>query len=195
MDGDQILWNPTFLRDFQDWEIVEVDSFMDCVYSSKVSANELDRLIWRNSSKGQFEVKSYYSVLSNRGERYFPQRSIWKVKAPPRVAIFAWTATLGKILTAKNLRKRGVVVVSWCCLCKINGGVSGLFAVALSLYYRGVAFLPSHLWGLLVDAPFFVLLFKQLDELAWREWERQDLEFDPFMRDAVRLEGEKFQDL
>jgi hypothetical protein len=32
-----------------------------------------------------------------------------------------WTATLGKILTMDNLRKRNVIVVEWCCLCKKNG--------------------------------------------------------------------------
>jgi hypothetical protein len=30
-------------------------------------------------------------------------------------------ATLGKILTLDNLRKRGVVVVEWHCMCKRSG--------------------------------------------------------------------------
>jgi len=29
-----------------------------------------------------------------------------------------WTAALGKILTHDNLRKRNVVVIEWCCMCK-----------------------------------------------------------------------------
>lgn len=85
---------------------------MDCLYSSKVFPNELDSLTLLISSKGQFEVKSFYSVLSYRRDRPFPWKSIWKVEAPPRVAFFAWSATLGKILRAYNLRKRDVVVVS-----------------------------------------------------------------------------------
>jgi hypothetical protein len=32
-----------------------------------------------------------------------------------------WTAALGKILTVDNLRKRGVLVVGWCCMCKRSG--------------------------------------------------------------------------
>jgi hypothetical protein len=28
---------------------------------------------------------------------------------------------LGKILTAENLRKRNIVIVSWCCMCKADG--------------------------------------------------------------------------
>ncbi len=40
---------------------------------------------------------------------------------PPRVAFFFWTAALGKILTVDNLRKRGLILVEWCCLCKQSG--------------------------------------------------------------------------
>jgi len=37
------------------------------------------------------------------------------------VAFFAWTAAQGKILTLDNLRKKGVVVIDRCCMCKLNG--------------------------------------------------------------------------
>jgi len=32
-----------------------------------------------------------------------------------------WTVALGKILTHDNLRRRHIVVVEWCCMCKKNG--------------------------------------------------------------------------
>jgi hypothetical protein len=32
-----------------------------------------------------------------------------------------WTATLGKILTLDNLRKRNIIVMKWCFMCKIYG--------------------------------------------------------------------------
>ena len=51
----------------------------------------------------------------------FPWKAIWKPKAPPRVALFLWTASLGKILTADNLRKRNIILVSWCCMCNLDG--------------------------------------------------------------------------
>ena len=47
--------------------------------------------------------------------------SIWKPKVPSRVAFFVWTATLGKILTIDNLRKRKLWVLDWCYICKCNG--------------------------------------------------------------------------
>ena len=37
------------------------------------------------------------------------------------MAFFCWTAALGKILTVDNLRHRGIIVVSWCCMCKADG--------------------------------------------------------------------------
>jgi hypothetical protein len=44
----------------------------------------------------------------------FPWKSIWKTKAPLRVAFFAWTATRSKIRTVDNLRRRGMIVVNRC---------------------------------------------------------------------------------
>jgi hypothetical protein len=45
---------------------------------------------------------------------------VWRTKAPLRAAFFAWSAALGKILTMDNLRKRHVIVVDRCCMCKRN---------------------------------------------------------------------------
>jgi precorrin-4 methylase len=40
---------------------------------------------------------------------------------PLIAAFFAWSATLGKILTMDNLRKRYVIVVNMRCMCEKNG--------------------------------------------------------------------------
>ena len=50
-----------------------------------------------------------------------PWKSIWKSKAPTRVAFFVWMAVLGKILTLDNLRKKNIIVMEWCCMCKYSG--------------------------------------------------------------------------
>jgi hypothetical protein len=65
-------------------------------------------------------VRSYYRALAPCGAVTFPWKSIWKPKVLPRVAFFMWTA-LGKILTADNLRRRGIILVSWYCMCKADG--------------------------------------------------------------------------
>jgi len=66
-------------------------------------------------------MSSYYEVLIRRNGLSFPWKSIWRVKASTRVAFSVWSAALGKILTHDNLRKRNIVVIEWCCMCKKNG--------------------------------------------------------------------------
>jgi len=96
-------------------------SFFDRIYSSYVRYGEGDRLVWNPSKNGFFEVSSYYEILIRRNGPSFPWKSIWRVKAPTRVAFFVWSTTLGKILTHDNLCKRNIVVIEWCCMCKKNG--------------------------------------------------------------------------
>jgi hypothetical protein len=71
-------------------------------------------------SKGQSlkcgHIIMYY--LSIPTSSSFPWKSIWRVKAPLRVAFFVWMVALGKILILDSLRKRNVIVVYWCCTCK-----------------------------------------------------------------------------
>ena len=39
-------------------------------------------------------------------------------KAPPRVTFFVWSAALGKILALDNLRKKNMVLINRCEMCK-----------------------------------------------------------------------------
>jgi hypothetical protein len=96
-------------------------SFFEWLYSTLVRHEQGDRLVWNPSKRGLFEVRSYYEVLIRKNGPSFLWESIWRVKAPTMVAFFVWSAALSKILTHENLRKRNVVVIEWCCMCKKNG--------------------------------------------------------------------------
>jgi len=111
-------WNVLFMHYAQDWEVEMVISFYEQLYSIRIRHGEVDRLVWNLSKKRNFEVKTFYKALVCHEAAYFPWKGIWRVKAPKRVAFFVWTATLGKILTHDNLRRRGIVVVEWCVMCK-----------------------------------------------------------------------------
>ena len=112
--SDSILWNIQFTRLIHDWEVEELASFYRCLYDCKVRGEGIDKL-WRvPSRKGLFEVKSFYRALSPHGSISFPWKSVWRSKAPPRVAFFVWTAVHSKILTLDNLGRRGLVVVNRC---------------------------------------------------------------------------------
>jgi hypothetical protein len=116
-----IQWNIVFTRLIHDWEVEILASFYNCLYSYKLRGVGEDKLWWVPSSKGAFEVRSYYRVLVSHGPISFPWKSIWRTKAPPRVAFFAWTAARGKILTIDNLRRRGMIVINKCWLCESVG--------------------------------------------------------------------------
>jgi hypothetical protein len=112
-------WNVIFIHAIQDWEMDVILTFFEMLYSCKLSQGNVDQ--WSPSKKSVFEVKSFYKVLSNPATEMFPWKSIWRTKVPSRVVCFGWNAALGKILTHDNLRKRSIIVVEWCCICKKNG--------------------------------------------------------------------------
>ena len=119
--GDSVHWGVNFTRLVQDWEFESVSSFLELLYLVNIKRYEKVKMCWRPSPNKGFQVKSYYNELSFVGVGCFAWKSIWKTKVPPRVAFFSWTTALGKILTADNLRRRGLGLVSWCCMCKADG--------------------------------------------------------------------------
>uniref|UniRef100_A0A2N9EHY9 Reverse transcriptase zinc-binding domain-containing protein n=1 Tax=Fagus sylvatica TaxID=28930 RepID=A0A2N9EHY9_FAGSY len=72
---------------------------------------------WEMESFSSFFELLYSVTITGIGE----DKSIWKAKVPPQVAFFSWTAALWRILTVDNLRRRRVIIVSWCCMCKADG--------------------------------------------------------------------------
>jgi hypothetical protein len=80
-----------------------------------------DKLWLVPSHKGKFDVKSFYMVLVCKDDVLFFWKSIWRTKVPLKVAFFAWSTALGKILIMDNLRKRHIIVVDRCCMCKRDG--------------------------------------------------------------------------
>jgi hypothetical protein len=92
-------------------------SFYRCLYACKLRGEGIDKLWWVPSRKGLFEVNSYYRALLPCRPLSFPWKSVWRSKAPPKVAFFVWMAVCCKILTLDNLGRRGIVVVNRCWLC------------------------------------------------------------------------------
>ena len=114
-------WEVNFTHLAQDWELESFSSFLNLIYAANIKHFGTDEMCWIPSLDEGFQVKSSYQVLNASRIGDFPRKIIWKSKVPPRVAFFSWTAALGKILTADNLRKRHIVLVSWCCMCKAAG--------------------------------------------------------------------------
>uniref|UniRef100_A0A2N9EIT8 Reverse transcriptase zinc-binding domain-containing protein n=1 Tax=Fagus sylvatica TaxID=28930 RepID=A0A2N9EIT8_FAGSY len=119
--NEVVSWVLDFCRPIQDWEVESLYSFLDLLYSSSVKGYGLDKVCWCGSQKKGFQVKSYYKALLPQTATVGPWKSIWKPKVPTRVAFFVWTAALDRILTTDNLRRRRVIIMDWCCMCKNNG--------------------------------------------------------------------------
>jgi len=98
-----------------------VMSFYEQLYSIWIRHEEVDKVVWNLSKKRNFAMKTFYKTLFCHEVASFPWKVIWHVKAPKQVAFFVWTAALGKILTHDNLRRRGIVMVEWCVMCKKYG--------------------------------------------------------------------------
>jgi hypothetical protein len=78
----------------------------------------VDKIWWVPSRKGKFEVRSFYNILISNVSFPFLWKSIWRTKAPLRVAFFVWSTAFGKILTLDNLRKKNMVLINRCGMCK-----------------------------------------------------------------------------
>jgi hypothetical protein len=67
------------------------------------------------------------------------------------VSFFLWTAALGKVLTSDNLRKRWLVVLDWCGMCRqVEKPLTICFSTAQWRKNYGFSFL--YVWGGLGDA-------------------------------------------
>uniref|UniRef100_A0A2N9H333 Reverse transcriptase domain-containing protein n=1 Tax=Fagus sylvatica TaxID=28930 RepID=A0A2N9H333_FAGSY len=121
--GDSMHWEVTFSRLAQDWELESFSSFLELLYSFTGIGSGEDKVCWKPSQSKSFQVKSYYKSLTTNGEECFPWKSIWKAKVPPRVAFFSWTAALGRILTAENLRLRRIIIVKLVLLVQNGWGI------------------------------------------------------------------------
>jgi hypothetical protein len=118
VEGGVRVWNFSFIRDFNNWEMDEVLNFFTFIHP-KIPNNEgPDIMRWTLRKYGRFDAKSFYLALSGKFDIIFPWKAIWRVKAPRRVAFFVWTAAWGNILTCDNLMRRGYIMAGWCCMCR-----------------------------------------------------------------------------
>eukprot|EP00253_Pinus_taeda_P036126 PITA_36126 len=87
--------------------------------SAPTNKEKDDRYIW-DTCGGSFSVKEEYKSLQNitPTANWNIHTATWKSECLPKVKHFNWTLLKGKILTAENLRKRGIQGPSICCFCR-----------------------------------------------------------------------------
>ena len=119
--NDVLHWDLTFIWYIQDWESDSLLALLELLYANPRIGIGKDTIYWGLAKSKCFTVGSYYRALSGTCHVSFPWKIIWKSRAPPRVASFVWTASLGRIMTIDNLWKRHVLILDWCCMCKKGG--------------------------------------------------------------------------
>ena len=117
----RVVWNVSFRRNFNDWEMDSVVEFLTLIESKAPLWEVEDGSWWHLRKNGRFDIRSFYDALRDSPHVVFPWKSIWHTKAPRRVRFFVCSAAWNKILTCDNLSKRGYTLVSWCCMCRCIG--------------------------------------------------------------------------
>ena len=56
-------WKVLLLRDPNDWETGVVDEFLHTLGSNLLQSEQGDRMIWKLSKKGDFDIHSFYDKL------------------------------------------------------------------------------------------------------------------------------------
>ena len=94
-----------------DWEADVVDDFFRFLASKLPLADDSDRMRWKLTKNGDFNIRSFYHKLHGSSSMVFPWKGIWKIKAPCCDSFFVWTTAWDRILTGDNLRSRGFDIV------------------------------------------------------------------------------------
>eukprot|EP00253_Pinus_taeda_P035074 PITA_35074 len=118
-------WNKNRWRDWKELQLPQ--DLKELWHNLKSSLSGLapinkekeDIYIW-DTCGGPFSVREAYKSLQNRNliANWNLHTATWKSECIPKVKHFNWTLLKGKILTAENLRKRGIQGPSICCFYK-----------------------------------------------------------------------------
>ena len=91
-------WDVHFTWRPNDWEMGGVDDFLRILGSNLPPTENGDRMRWKLTKNGDFDVRSFYNKLRSPLPMIFPWKGVWKVKAPRCVSFFVWTVVWDRIL-------------------------------------------------------------------------------------------------
>ena len=185
---DRKIWDVHFIREFNDWEMVEGLHFLHILGASTHPMDVGDRMKWKLKPNGDFDILSYYNKLRNSPSIVFPWKAIWKAKAPRRVSFFVWYVACYKILTGDSLRLRRLVFMDWCIMCQHCGETVDHLLFHCEMAYRLWSFVFIT-FGLSWVTPRLIpdLLFWLVELVG--EALVSDLEFSSVVHHLVYLEG------
>lgn len=83
------MWNPGFIRQFQDWELDGFEELLRRLQVFRKCTKDKDDLTWKASKSEKFLVRSFFSTLESDRGVYFHLNVVWNSREPLNVAFFA----------------------------------------------------------------------------------------------------------
>ena len=86
---------------------------MFCETTSEKEPHLKDTMLWKAEPSGVYSTKSAYRLMMNPNRSGSDGRTfkiIWKLKIPPRAAVFSWRLIKDRLPTRDNLLSRNVPI-------------------------------------------------------------------------------------
>lgn len=117
--------NVSFRRGLQGDTLRQWNSLVALVLDVSLNPAK-DHFRWSLTQNGEYTVQSLYSIMICSGQGRQDQ-TIWKMKIPLKIKIFAWYLRRGVTLTRDNLAKRNWNGPKNCVFCYYNESIQHLF--------------------------------------------------------------------
>ena len=111
-------WNFEWRRHLFDRELESAVCFLNDIATSCIQPQTKDRWIWKPEQSGQYSVKSAYDMLRRddmEGVDVKVFQDLWKLRIPPKIAVFAWRLLKERLQTKANLRRRQLMINDTSC--------------------------------------------------------------------------------
>ena len=83
-------WSLVFVKDFNDWEMEEVERFLQILYRRKIMPHQEDQLLLKGAKEAVFSTRLMYKkMVQSPHPVAFPSCSIWNPIVPPKIGFFA----------------------------------------------------------------------------------------------------------
>ncbi|KAF6148585.1 hypothetical protein GIB67_042544 [Kingdonia uniflora] len=83
-----------------------------------ISSGKPDKMVWKPDVQGKFSVKSAFKEIRKKGQTCWWSKYLYRKAIHPRLGMWGWRLIHDCLPTDENIRKKGIVVASMCCLCK-----------------------------------------------------------------------------
>ncbi|KAH1241592.1 putative ribonuclease H protein [Glycine max] len=121
---DNWRWDLKWRRNLFDHESDLTVNFMEEISSIHIQRHVKDIMTWKTDPSGVYSTKSAYKLMITPSTPASELRSstlLWKLKIPPKAAVFTWRLLKGRLPTRANLIRGNVIIQDTVCpLCGLE---------------------------------------------------------------------------